>query len=116
MSVNSNELTRLIKRDRFALIFRIAGAVFGAALIIWAFATSAWDSRWVIGLLVLVTVGGAISYHVLTSIVRCPGCDAIVCNFRVSSEDARRKEFPCRACGRCAYLTEAFYWQRDFSG
>jgi hypothetical protein len=93
---------RLKQRDRFALAYRVGGMILGLALLAWSIATSS-SGPWTIALFVLVTVGGAISYHVLTSVIRCPGCNA-------------RKVFHCSRCGATAYLTEGFFWQTDFSG
>jgi hypothetical protein len=37
-------------------------------------------------------------------------------NFGITADDTKRKLFVCRRCGASAYLTEGFFWQRDFSG
>ncbi|MEX2125398.1 MAG: hypothetical protein WD795_16005 [Woeseia sp.] len=103
-------------RDRFTLIFRVAGAISGLLIIVAAFATSSWGNGWVVAVFVLITVGGAISYHVLTSVVRCPACAGRVFNWRISSERAKSKLFSCRKCGTLAWLAEGFYWQREISG
>jgi hypothetical protein len=110
------EPTHLVRRDRFALVFRVAGSMLGLVLMVIAIASPDWNSRWVIALFVLVAVGGALAYHLLTSLVRCPGCNGRVSNLRIAAEDARRKLFLCRRCGTAAWLREGFYWQRDFSG
>jgi hypothetical protein len=99
----------LRSRDRFALAFRVAGAIGGLLIIVAAFATSSWGNGWVVALFVLVTVGGAIAYHVLTSVVRCAACACRVFNWRISSEDAKRKLFSCGRCGTSAWLVEGFY-------
>lgn len=106
----------LRQRDRRALEYRVAGAVAGLVLIIAGFATSSWDNGWMLALFGLVTVGGALSYHLLTSVVRCPTCSSRVINFRIAADDANRKRFSCGRCGTSAYLTEGFYWQREFGG
>jgi hypothetical protein len=103
-------------RDRFVFVFRVVGAIGGLLLIAAVFATSSWENGWVIPLFVLVTVGGGIAYHVLTSVVRCPACGSRVFNWGISSEDAKRKLFSCRRCGTVAWLAEGFYWQDDVSG
>ena len=104
---------RLTQRDRLALGYRVGSAILGFALLAWAAATSSWGP-WTIALLVLVTVGGGISYHVLTSVARCPRCSSRVINLSITSAETRRKEFHCSRCGTIAYLTEGFFWQSDF--
>jgi hypothetical protein len=108
--------THLVFRDRVALVFRIVGAVAGFAIMTTAFATSSWSSAWVIALFTAVVVGGAVSYHLLTSIVRCPGCSNGVVNLRIGPIEERRKQFSCRRCGTMAWLAEGFYWQHDING
>ena len=110
------ESGRLNARDRVAFRFRVAGALVGLAVIAWAFATSSWGNEWVIALLVVLTFGGAVAYHILTSVVRCPSCTNRVANWHVSSVDADRKLFLCGKCGTSAYLKEGFFWQKDWSG
>ncbi len=109
----TNLTTHLTRRDRVALVFRVVGAILGFILVIWAFATSRWSSRWVVGAFVFITVGGAIAYHLLTSIVRCPSCAGMVSNFRIVSADDKRKSFSCRRCGTHSWLAEGFYWLDD---
>jgi hypothetical protein len=106
---------RLERRDRFALAYRVAATILGFGLLAWAAATSSWGS-WTIALFVLVVVGGAVSYHVLTSVTRCPSCQARMINLAIASPETRRKLFHCSRCGTIAYLTEGFFWQSDFSG
>lgn len=106
----------LERRDRHAFWFRVAGVAIGAAVIFAAFATSSWDNPWVVVGFILVTVGGAVAYYLLTSIVRCPSCSARLANFRIASDDERQKTFACGRCGSAAYLREGFYWQSDVSG
>lgn len=106
----------LKKRDRRVFIYRVVGAIGGLVFIFAGFATSSWDNGWMQALFVLVTVGGALAYHLLTSVVRCPTCSSRVMNFRISADDADKKLFSCRRCGTSAYLTEGFYWQREFGG
>jgi hypothetical protein len=103
-------------RDRLALAHRLIGATLGLALIAWSLGTSSWNSPLAIGGLTLIAVTGPISYHLLTSLVRCPTCGSRVVNFRISAVGARRKLFPCDRCGTVAYLREGFYWQRDVAG
>lgn len=110
------EPTHLSSRDRFALAFRIAGSVTGLTTAALAFATSSWNSGWVVALFAFVTIGGGVSYHLLTSVIRCPSCRNGVFNFRIAADDAKRKTFTCRHCGATAWLSEGFYWQGDFSG
>jgi len=98
------------------MAFRIAGAVTGLAIAALAFATASWDRGWVRVLFAVVAVGGAVAYHLLTSVVRCPSCRNGVVNFRIGTVEADRKTFACRRCGHTAWLAEGFYWQRDFSG
>ena len=112
-TVNANEATHLAGRDRFALAFRIVGAIVGFVVLVVAFASSGSATVW---LFALVTVGGALSYHLLTSVVRCPACASRVFNLRIASEDAQRKLFSCGRCGATAWLREGFYWQREISG
>jgi len=109
-------LVHLKSRDRHALWFRVAGAVIGAAVFVAAFATSGWESPSVIATFILVTVGGAIAYYLLTSIVRCPSCGVRLTNFRIESDDEKRKTFACGRCGSVAFLCEGFYWQSDVAG
>ncbi len=99
-----------------ALAFRIVGAIAGLAIIACAFATSSWHSRWVLVLVGVVVIGGAVSYHLLTSIVRCPSCRNGVFNFRIGQIDEKQKIFSCRRCSATAWLAEGFYWQRDING
>jgi len=106
----------LAERDRLAFRFRLVGAAAGFIVIIAAFATSSWRNPWVIGLVCLVVVGGALAYHLLTSIVRCPSCQATVSNHRIAAEEAGRKNFLCKRCGASAWLAEGFYWQNEISG
>lgn len=111
-----DEPKHLKGRDRLAFRFRVAGALGGLAFIAWAFATSNWGSTWVIAICGVVTIGGAVSYHVLTSFVRCPTCASLLVNLRISSAEANEKRFLCDKCGTSAYLQEGFYWQRDWAG
>lgn len=107
----------LKRRDRTAVAFRVVGALSGFALIIWAFATSSWDSGWTKAAFVLITAGGVLSYHLLTSIAPCPNCRTAMINLRISDPDTdSKKRFKCKRCGTSAYLSEGFYWQGDFSG
>jgi hypothetical protein len=99
-----------------ALAFRIAGAAAGLVIIILAFATSSWNTPWLIALFVAIVIGGAAAYHLLTSVVRCPSCRSGVVNFRIGQAEAKRKIFSCRHCGATAWLTEGFYWQREING
>jgi hypothetical protein len=110
------EPTHLARRDRFALAFRVAGFVFGLAVAVIATATSSWDRGWTVALFALATGGGALAYHLITSIVRCPGCSGRVFNLSIASDGAKRKTFLCSRCGAAAWLREGFYWQGDFSG
>jgi hypothetical protein len=112
----ADQAIHLRTRDRRVLVYRVAGALCGFALIIAGFATASWDNGWMQALFGLVTVGGALSYHLLTSVMRWPTCSSRVMNFRISADDAERKLFSCSRCGTSAYLTEGFYWQRDFGG
>lgn len=99
-----------------AIAFRIIGAVVGLAIIAYAFATSSWNNGWILLLLAVVVIGGAVFYHLLTSMVRCPSCGSGVFNFRIGELEAKQKNFLCRRCGAEAWLTEGFYWQRDING
>ena len=114
--MTASESTHLLRRDRLALTFRIAGALAGLATIALAFATSSWNSPWVLTLIVIVVIGGAVSYHLLTSVVRCPSCRSRVFNFRIGQAEAKRKSFSCRRCGATAWLAEGFYWQSEING
>jgi hypothetical protein len=114
--MNATGPTHLSTRDRAAFALRIAGAVTGFAVIAAAAATSSWDDRRVLLLLAFIIVGGAMAYHLLTSIVRCPACRRRVYNFGIGPVDAKRKLFPCGDCGTTAWISEGFYWQRDFNG
>lgn len=116
MFANSGESTHLSRRDKFALAFRIAGAIAGFAIVAVALATSSWNSRWVLILFPLVVIGGGVSYCLLTSIVRCPACQNRMVNFRIGPDEAKRREFSCRSCGATAWLLEGFYWQNDMNG
>jgi len=112
----SSSAVRMKDRDRVAFLYRVAGTIAGLALAAWTFAASAWNSPWSIGLMLLLLVGGAMSYHVMTSVARCPSCRARMVNFSIGRADALTKPFRCPGCGASAYLTEGFFWQRDFSG
>lgn len=114
--MNSGVSTHLSERDRVALAFRIVGAIVGLAAIVLAFATSSWNNVWMLILLAVVVVGGALIYHLLTSMVRCPSCRSRVSNFRIGTVEAKQKNFLCRRCGAEAWLAEGFYWQRDING
>lgn len=114
--MSTKEPIHLAKRDRIALILRLSGAALGLIVVIAAFATSSWSSPWVIGLFSFVIVGGALSYYLLTSIVRCPSCSGTVSNFGIASAGAKRKLFSCVRCGASAWLAEGFYWQREIAG
>ncbi len=114
--MSSGTHTHLSKRDRVALAFRIAGAVVGLGIIVFAFATSSWNRAWVLVLIAVVVIGGAVSYHLLTSMVRCPSCKNGVFNFRIGQIEEKRKMFLCRRCGATAWLAEGFYWQREING
>ena len=106
----------LAKRDRHAFWFRVVGTVLGAGVIVAGFVNSSWNNPWVIAAFVLVTGGGAVAYHLLTSIVRCPSCSTRLTNFSIASDDEGQKSFSCGPCGTAAYLREGFYWQSDFAG
>lgn len=114
-TVNAKEATHLVDRDRLALAFRIVGAIVGFVVLVVVFATASSSSA-IVWLFALVTVGGALSYHLLTSVVRCPACANRIFNLRIASEDAQRKLFLCGRCGATAWLREGFYWQREISG
>ncbi len=116
MVAKAGESMHLSRRDKFALAFRIAGAVAGFAIVAVAFATSSWNSGWVLILFPLVVIGGGVSYYLLTSVVRCPACQNRIMNFRIGLIEAKRKEFSCRRCGATAWLSEGFYWQDDING
>jgi ABC-type Fe3+-siderophore transport system permease subunit len=88
-----------------------SGVLAGLLLIAVSSTTGSWGNGWSIGLGGLVTVGGALSYHLLTSVARCPGCSSHVMNFRIPADEVDRKTFVCGRCGTSAYLTEGFYWQ-----
>lgn len=106
----------LSRRDKQALAFRIAGAVAGFGLIAFAFAKSSWDKPWILMLFAVVVVGGAVSYHLMTSIVSCPSCGESIVNIRIGQVEDKRKVFTCRRCGTTAWLTEEFYWQEEING
>lgn len=110
------EGVRLASRDRAAFGFRVVGALGGLLYVAWMLATSSWNSAWAVAVFCLVTVGGTVAYHLLTSVVSCPACFRRMVNLRILSADANGKSFTCRHCGTNAYMTEGFYWQRDISG
>lgn len=85
-------------------------------MVVLAFATSSWNSGWFLGLFAVVVIGGGVSYHLLTSVVRCPSCRNAVFNVRIWAVGAKRKAFSCRHCGATAWLAEGFYWQEDING
>jgi len=114
--VKGNQPEHLKTRDRFAWTFRVVSALCGLLIYATAFATSSWENRWVVALISIVTVGGAIAYHVLTSVVRCPACANRVFNWRIPSDHAKRILFACSKCGKRAWLAEGFYWQGEISG
>jgi hypothetical protein len=113
--VNAKEPTHLVHRDRLALAFRIVGTAVGFVALVMAFTATSLTSV-AIGFLVLTICGGAVSYHLLTSMVRCPACANRVSNLGIASADAQRKIFLCPHCGTTAWLREGFYWQREVSG
>jgi hypothetical protein len=106
---------RLTRSDRLALAYRLGCTILGAALVAGSYAWYSWENP-TIALFVGVTVGGAIAYHVLTSVARCPRCNARMINLAVTSPETRRKLFRCSHCGTVAYLTAGFFWQDDVSG
>jgi predicted RNA-binding Zn-ribbon protein involved in translation (DUF1610 family) len=114
--MDPDKAKHLSVRDRLAFRFRVAGTLGGLAFIAWAFARSNWESTWVYVVCGVVTVGGAVAYHVLTSFVRCPTCANHMVNLRISSAKTTTKRFLCGQCGTSAYLHEGFYWQRDWAG
>lgn len=116
MEARADGTVHLRSRDRLVLRFRVVGAVVGLLVVAAVFATSSWENPWGVASFVLVTVGGALAYHLLTSVVRCPTCASRVANWRISSADATRKLFACRQCGTVAWLAEGFYWQSEISG
>jgi len=105
----------LTKRDRIALGLRLVGTLLGFSVIVFGFATSSWNSPLVVGLFSFVTVGGGLSYYLLTSIIRCSACSEKVTNFRIGPAEAKRKVFSCARCGTNSWLREGFYWQSEFS-
>ena len=112
---NTTEPIRLEHQDRLAFAYRIAGAISGLSLVFWSLASSSWERPAVLVLLLLVIVGGALLYHLLTSIARCPRCRALTTNFAIGRKDPR-KLFHCAQCESVVYLTEGFFWQSDSSG
>ncbi len=108
--------THLAAQDRAAFILRIAGAVTGFAVIAVTAATSSWGNRWVLAVLLITIIGGAVAYYLLTSIAQCPSCRNRMHNFEIGSVDAKRKLFSCSCCGAMAWIAEGFYWQRDVNG
>lgn len=105
-----------MQRDRLAFAYRLRGASFGLAFVVWALASSSRKRGWIIALLLAVVVGGAVVYHLLTSIAQCPSCNSRIVDLGIGRAEARRKLFRCDRCGTTAYLTEGFVWQREFSG
>jgi hypothetical protein len=114
--LNPADTIHLKLQDRLAFAFRVAGTLAGMTLIIAIFATSGWNNGIMIWLFCLIVVGGALAYHLLTSLARCPGCRNATSNFRIGADQEKRKVFTCTRCGTSAYLVEGFYWQSDFSG
>ena len=111
-----NPPVHLTRRDRFALAFRLVGVIVSLALVIAIAATWGWSSAATLVLVALVIGAGALLYHLLTSIVRCPACAGRIYNLRIASDHAKRKLFHCMRCGAVAWLREGFYWQSDVSG
>jgi DNA-directed RNA polymerase subunit RPC12/RpoP len=114
--LNAEEATHLSTQDRLALALRITSAVIGFSVIAGAAATSSWNNRWVLALLAIIVLGGAVVYYLLTSVVRCPSCRHRVLNLGIGPVDAKRKLFSCRRCGAKAWLREGFYWQGEING
>ncbi len=106
---------RLERRDRLAFRYRVGSVILGLPFLAWSVISSSLGA-WTIALFVLFTVGGAISYHLLTSVVRCPSCRARTVNLAIQGSESRRKMFRCTRCGTVAYLTEGFFWQSETSG
>jgi len=106
----------LAKRDHVAIAFRVVGAGAGLAAIAVAFATSSWNNVRMLVFLAVVIIGGAVIYHLLTSMARCPSCANWLFNFRIGKVEARQKNFSCRRCGAQAWLAEGFFWQADIDG
>ncbi len=115
-SVDIKEPIHLVRRDRIALGLRLAGALLGFIVLVFGFTTSSWSSLQFVGIFSIVLVGGALPYYLLTSIVQCPSCSSSVANFRIGSDDTKRKVFTCARCGTRSWLSEGFYWQSEFSG
>ena len=112
---NATEPIRLERQDRLVFAYRIAGAISGLFLVFWSLASSSWKRPEVQVSLFLVIVGGALLYHLLTSLVRCARCRAFTTNFAIGRKGPR-KLFHCVRCGSVVYLTEGFFWQSDSSG
>jgi predicted Zn finger-like uncharacterized protein len=106
---------RLERRDRFAVVYRVCVTILGAALLAWSILTSV-GTGWTIAIFMVVVVGGAIAYHVLTSVTSCPSCDTRMINLAITNSETRPKQktFRCSRCGTTSYLTEGFFWQADF--
>ena len=106
----------LRRRDRLAFAWRMGGTALGVAALAWFFFSEGWRHGEAFALVAAVIVGGALVYHLLTSVVRCPSCEATVVNLAIADSDVKRKLFHCSRCGANASLTEGFYWQQDVSG
>lgn len=64
----------------------------------------------------LIVGGGAVTYHLVTLILRCPSCRGRMVNLGFEPVDAKRKPFSCRRCGAKAWLAGGSYWQREIGG
>ncbi len=106
----------MTRRDQVAFAVRLIGTVVGLSLVAWAFATSSWRRGMTLALLFAVVVGGAVVYHLLTSLARCPACRARTVNLTIGRASEKGKLFRCRRCGAVAYLREGFSWQRETTG
>jgi hypothetical protein len=96
--------------DRIAAIQRIAAVVLLLPYIFWLLLSGRWVSplHWlVIG---GVTVGGAVLYHVLTSVRHCVHCGASITAFAIRKPGPLGKRFSCASCGQHTDSREGFVW------
>src|SRR5688500_16076381 len=96
--------------DRIAAIQRIAGVLLLLPCIFWLVLSGRWASslHWfVIG---GATVGGAVLYHVLTSVRHCVHSGASVVSFAIRRPGPLGKRFSCTTCGQHTDSREGFVW------
>ena len=96
--------------DRTVALLRIAGVLLVLPYIFWLLLTGRGASplHWfAVG---VATVGGALLYHLLTSVRQCVHCGARVGAFAIRRPGPLGKRFTCVSCGLHTESREGFVW------